>query len=58
MFPGDGERLHWGYEDPAAATGTEDERLDVFRRVFIQLVERIHQFAPLALRERAGVPTP
>jgi len=52
VFPGVHQSLHWGYEDPAEATGTADERLAVFRRVFIQLGERINQFLPLALRER------
>ena len=52
VFPGVHESLHWGYEDPAEATGTEEERLAVFRRVFVQLGERINQFVPLALRER------
>jgi arsenate reductase len=50
VFPGVHESLHWGYEDPAAAEGTEDERLAVFRKVFVQLGERIHAFIPLALR--------
>ena len=52
VSPGVHESLHWGYEDPADATGTEAERLAVFRRVFIQLGERINQFIPLALRAR------
>jgi len=52
VFPGVHESLHWGYEDPAEAEGTEDERLVVFRRVFVQLGERINQFIQLALRER------
>jgi arsenate reductase (thioredoxin) len=50
VFPGVHESLHWGYEDPAEATGSEEERLAVFRRVFIQLGERINQFVPLAIR--------
>ncbi len=50
VFPGVHETLHWGYEDPAAAEGTEEERLAAFRRVFIGLSERIGQFVPLALR--------
>ncbi len=54
VFPGGGATLHWGYEDPAAAVGTDEERLVVFRRVFIQLGERIHQFIPLALRDPAA----
>jgi arsenate reductase len=52
VFPGVHETLHWGYEDPAEATGTEEERLAVFRRVFVQLGERIGQFVPLALKAR------
>jgi len=52
VFPGVHESLHWGYEDPAEATGTEEERLAVFRRVFIQMGERINQFIPLAIRSR------
>jgi arsenate reductase (thioredoxin) len=52
VFPGVHQSLHWGYEDPAEATGTEEERLAVFRRVLIQIGERINQFVPLALRER------
>ena len=52
VFPGVHESLHWGYEDPAAAEGTEEERLAVFRRVFVQLGERIAAFVPLARRRR------
>ena len=32
-FPGQVNRHHWGFDDPAHATGTEDEQLAVFRRV-------------------------
>lgn len=53
VFPGATAPLHWGYEDPAAAEGTDEERLVVFRRVFTQLGGRIHQFIPLALRDPA-----
>jgi len=52
VFPGVHESLHWGYEDPAEAEGPEDERLAVFRRVFVQVGERISQFIPLALRQQ------
>jgi arsenate reductase (thioredoxin) len=52
IFPGVHESLHWGYEDPAGATGSTEARLAVFRRVFIQLGERINQFAELARREQ------
>lgn len=53
VFPGVHESLHWGYEDPAAAEGTEEERLAVFRKVFIQLGERVRQFATVTGREPA-----
>ena len=52
VFPGVHESLHWGYEDPAAAEGTEEARLAVFRRVFTQMAERINQFIPLARKSR------
>ncbi len=32
-FPGQLNRHHWGFDDPAHATGTEEEKLAVFRRV-------------------------
>ena len=54
VFPGAGESLHWGYEDPADATGTDEEQMAVYRRVFTGLGERIHLFVPLALRARAA----
>lgn len=55
VFPGQHESMHWGYADPAAAEGTEEERLRVFRRVFTQLGERVGQFATVARRQ--GQPT-
>jgi arsenate reductase len=51
VFPGGGATFHWGYEDPAAAEGTDDERLLAFRRVLMQLGERIQQFIPIAVRQ-------
>lgn len=33
MFPGQVNRHHWPFDDPAHATGTEEEQLAVFRRV-------------------------
>ena len=32
IFPGQVNRHHWPFEDPAHATGTRDEQLAVFRR--------------------------
>ncbi len=33
VFPGQLNRYHWGFDDPAHATGTDAEKLTVFRRV-------------------------
>jgi arsenate reductase len=33
MFPGQVNRFHWGFDDPAHATGTDEEILAEFRRV-------------------------
>ena len=32
-FPGQVQRHHWPFDDPAHAVGSEDEQLKVFRRV-------------------------
>ena len=53
VFPGGRVRLHWGFEDPAAAPGTEDERLAVFRRVRDEISTQVAPFA-----EAAGRPGP
>jgi arsenate reductase len=50
VFPGDGERLHWDVEDPAAVGGTDDERIAAFRATLAEMIGRIDAFIPLALR--------
>jgi arsenate reductase (thioredoxin) len=56
-FPGTGQHLHWSFEDPSAAHGTEDERLAVFRRVRDQIAEHIRAFvrSSRATARRSGV---
>ena len=56
VFPGSHQSLHWGYEDPAEATGTDEERMAVFRNVFTQIGLRINEFAVIARRVDAGEP--
>lgn len=38
-------REHWGFDDPAKAQGTDEEKWAVFQRVRDQIGERIQQFA-------------
>jgi arsenate reductase len=37
IFPGTYKSMHWSLEDPAAAAGSREERLAVFRRVRDQI---------------------
>jgi arsenate reductase len=55
VFPGVHETLHWGYEDPAAVVGTEEERLNAFRSTLTIMVGRIQTFITLAQRNRPKV---
>ncbi len=43
-FPRARRQEHWGFPDPSATTGTEDERLAVFRRVRDAIAARIDAF--------------
>lgn len=48
VFPGGAETLHWGFDDPAEAEGTAEERLAVFRVVLTEIAGRVRRFAPTA----------
>ena len=41
FFPGAANRLHWSFEDPSKAEGSEEERLKVFRRVRDRIKDRV-----------------
>ncbi|MBA4114857.1 MAG: arsenate reductase ArsC [Rubrobacter sp.] len=43
VFPGARNRLHWSFEDPSRATGTDEERLEVFRKVRDRIRSRIEE---------------
>ncbi|SIT91818.1 arsenate reductase (thioredoxin) [Edaphobacillus lindanitolerans] len=45
MTPPSIRREHWGFDDPAKATGTEEEIWLEFQRVRDEIDERIQQFA-------------
>ena len=44
IFPGNVERIHWSFDDPAAYDGTDAEKLSEFIRVRDQIRERIRAF--------------
>ncbi|HEX8927206.1 MAG TPA: arsenate reductase ArsC [Terriglobales bacterium] len=52
IFPGHCAREHWPFDDPAEAQGTEEERMEVFRRVRDEIAARVRDF--VAERQSAG----
>ncbi len=44
IFPGAVQRLHYSFEDPAAAQGSPEEQLAVFRRVRDEIGESLREF--------------
>lgn len=55
MYPGQVNRRHWGFEDPAHAKGTEEEILTEFRRVRDQIALVFNAYAA-GLREGRKLP--
>lgn len=51
VFHGAKQRLHWSFEDPSKATGMEEERLAVFRKVRDRIQARIEEELLPAARE-------
>ena len=52
MFPGQVNRYHWGFDDPAHAKGTEDQIYSEFRRVRDQ-IKLVFEAYAAGLREGA-----
>jgi len=44
-FPRQVNRYHWGFDDPAHAAGTEEEKLAVFRRVRDEIKQVFEAYA-------------
>ena len=44
VFPGKTQRIHWSFDDPAAAEGDEAAKLSVFRRVRDEIRHRLRLF--------------
>ena len=51
-----GKQLHIGFEDPADATGTEEEILTVFRRIRNEIKKDFYEFYLKELRPRHVIP--
>jgi len=44
VFPGNATRIHWSIDDPAAAEGSDETRLEAFRIVREQIRTRLADF--------------
>ena len=44
VFPGAKETLHWPFDDPADAEGSEEDQMVVFRRVRDEIKAKIESF--------------
>ena len=45
LFPGQLHRQHWGFDDPAHATGSEEEQMAVFQRVRDEIARGFRAYA-------------
>jgi arsenate reductase (thioredoxin) len=48
-WPGHPASAHWGFDDPAAVTGSDAEKRKAFERTFIEISARIRLFLALPL---------
>ena len=53
MFPGQVNRYHWAFDDPAKAEGSEEEKLAVFRRVRDE-AKKVFEAYAAGRRDQAG----
>ena len=54
-WPGQPMTAHWGVPDPAAATGTEEQKRRAFLDAFLVLRRRIELFASLPMDKLSGL---
>ncbi len=50
IFPGEHNSLHWGLEDPAEASGSDEDRLAAFEHTATELTLRLRPFIEIARR--------
>ena len=49
IWPGKPMTAHWGFEDPAAFEGSDEDKRKVFTKVYRQIMSRVSQFVNLPL---------
>ncbi|HJV84243.1 MAG TPA: arsenate reductase ArsC [Noviherbaspirillum sp.] len=51
VWPGHPATAHWGFEDPAAVEGTEEQKRAAFEKIFGQIAVRMRAFVSLPLHQ-------
>jgi arsenate reductase len=51
VWPGQPITAHWGFEDPAAAQGSDETKRRVFEKVFIEIARRIELLLALPVEK-------
>ena len=51
-FPGANQQLHWSFDDPAHASGSDEEKMKVFRRVRDEIQTRLRLFIATTLPKK------
>jgi arsenate reductase len=54
VFPGDPERIHWSFADPAAVEGSDVVKLAAFQATLREMRQRISLFMQVALKAVAS----
>jgi arsenate reductase len=57
IWPGRPATAHWGFEDPAAVEGGDEEKRAAFEKVFRQIMARMNAFVslPIALLDKHAI---
>lgn len=50
VWPGHPVTAHWGFEDPAAMEGTDDQKRAAFEKIFKQIMARMNAFVGLPIQ--------
>jgi arsenate reductase len=51
IWPGQPMTAHWGFEDPAAAQGSDEARRKIFTKVFVEIARRIELMLALPIEK-------
>jgi arsenate reductase len=54
VFPGDPQRIHWSFTDPAAVEGTDIVKLAAFQATLREMRQRLEAFVEVARRAYAN----